>query len=56
MRREFNYNSFKRSFWIPENVNPDAISAGYKEGILTLTLPKRGGGEKLKDVKKIEVV
>lgn len=55
MRREFNYSSFKRSFWLPENVNPNAIAAGYNEGILTLTLPKKVV-EKAKDVKKIEVV
>ncbi len=39
-RREFNYSSFKRTFSLPENVNADAISAAYENGILVLTLPK----------------
>lgn len=39
-RKEFSYSSFVRSFFIPENVNPDSIQANYKEGILTVSLPK----------------
>ncbi|MCB0600264.1 MAG: Hsp20/alpha crystallin family protein, partial [Saprospiraceae bacterium] len=39
-RKEFNYTSFKRSFWLPENVKEDAIKANYKEGVLYVTLPK----------------
>jgi len=41
-RREFNYQSFQRSFNIPENmVDADKIKAKYSDGILQLTLPKR---------------
>ena len=41
-RREFSYQSFQRSFAVPENVvDADKISANYKEGILHVTLPKR---------------
>lgn len=41
-RREFSYQSFQRSFTIPENVvNAEKISARYENGILHLTLPKR---------------
>lgn len=41
-RREFNYQSFQRSFSIPENmVDADKINAKYSDGILHLTLPKR---------------
>ena len=41
-RREFSYQSFQRSFTIPENmVNADKISAKYENGILYLNLPKR---------------
>jgi HSP20 family protein len=41
-RREFSYQSFQRSFAVPENVvDADNISANYKEGILHVTLPKR---------------
>ena len=40
-RREFNYNSFYRSFTLPENVNQDEmIDATYKRGILKLVLNK----------------
>ena len=39
-RKEFNYASFSRSFQIPENVNQDKIEANYKDGILTVSLPK----------------
>ena len=40
-RREFNYNSFYRSFTLPENVNEDEmIDATYKRGILKLVLNK----------------
>lgn len=40
-RREFNFTSFKRSFYLPETVNTEAIAANYESGILTLTLPKK---------------
>lgn len=37
--REFNFNSFKRSFKISENIDKDKIEATYKDGILELRLP-----------------
>ena len=40
-RREFSYSSFCRSFALPENVNRDKIEANYKDGILTVVLPKQ---------------
>ena len=39
-RKEFSYTSFCRSFYIPENVNRDKIGASYKDGILSVELPK----------------
>lgn len=40
-RREYNYNSFSRSFTLPENINEDEeIDATYKRGILKLVLLK----------------
>jgi HSP20 family protein len=39
-RREYNYNSFTRSFNLPDNVNKDKIAAHYSDGILNLTIPK----------------
>ncbi|NCF30416.1 MAG: Hsp20 family protein [Bacteroidetes bacterium] len=40
-RKEFGYSAFKRSFNIPDTVVADQISANYKEGILTVSLPKK---------------
>ena len=40
-RKEFSYNSFRRSFTLPETVNLDKINASYQEGVLHLTLPKK---------------
>ncbi len=40
-RREFSYNSFSRSFTLPENSLPDRIDAKYENGVLTLLLPKK---------------
>ena len=39
-RKEFSYTSFCRSFQIPENVSRDKIEASYKDGILSVELPK----------------
>jgi HSP20 family protein len=41
-RREFSYQSFQRSFTVPETeVDAEKIDAKYTDGILRLTLPKR---------------
>jgi len=54
-RCEFSYQSFQRSFTIPEDeVNTDKISAKYKDGILHVTLPKQEA-IKAKPVKEIKV-
>jgi HSP20 family protein len=39
-KKEFSYSSFCRSFYIPENVNRDKIEANYKDGVLSVALPK----------------
>jgi HSP20 family protein len=39
-RREFSYTSFCRSFYLPENVNKEKIEANYRDGILSVVLPK----------------
>ena len=40
-RREFGYSSFKRTFNLPESVNDEKINANYKDGILSILLPKK---------------
>lgn len=41
LRVERAYGSFSRSFSLPNTVNTDAIKAEYKNGVLTVELPKR---------------
>ena len=38
--REFVFSNFKRAFKLPDTVAIDKIKAEYKNGILTVTLPK----------------
>ena len=38
--RERSFGKFMRSITLPAAVNADDISAGYEDGVLTLTLPK----------------
>ncbi|TKC02576.1 Hsp20/alpha crystallin family protein [Pedobacter cryotolerans] len=40
-RKEFEYNSFARSFILPEGVDAEKISAEYVNGILTITIGKQ---------------
>ena len=37
---ERSYGSFSRSFTLPANASADRISAAFKDGVLTLELPK----------------
>jgi len=41
LRVERSYGSFSRSFSLPSTVNTEAIKAEYKDGVLTVELPKR---------------
>jgi len=54
-RREFFYQSFCRSFRLPENkVEAGKITATYKDGILFLSLPKKEEA-KVKPLRMIEI-
>jgi HSP20 family protein len=53
-RKEFSFSSFSRSFYVPENVDRDKIDANYKDGILSINLPKQEE-EKSKVSRKIEI-
>jgi Molecular chaperone (small heat shock protein) len=53
-RKEFSYSAFSRSFYIPENVDREKIGANYKDGVLTVSLPKQEE-EKNKISKTIEI-
>ena len=41
LRREFNYQTFKRSFQLSETIDQEQIKASHDAGILTLILPKK---------------
>ncbi len=40
-RREFNYQSFSRSFTLPQDVKEEDIQASYADGILKLLIAKK---------------
>lgn len=50
---ERRYGSFERFFPLPEGVDADRIEASFKNGVLTVTLPKKP--EAQKPEKKIEI-
>jgi HSP20 family protein len=54
-RREFSYQSFQRSFRLPENqVEGEKVSARYVDGILQITIPKKETA-KVKPAKQIAI-
>jgi HSP20 family protein len=40
-RIERSYGSFTRTFSLPSSINSENVSAEYKDGVLTLTMPKK---------------
>ena len=54
-KQEFSYQSFTRSFTLPELVEDENISAKYENGILSISIPKKEEA-KPKPVKQIEIV
>ncbi|MDP4680661.1 MAG: Hsp20/alpha crystallin family protein [Cyclobacteriaceae bacterium] len=50
--RESYYGSFKRSFYLPDNINEEKVEAKYTDGILSIVIPK---DEKRITKKSIEV-
>ena len=50
---ERRYGSFQRSFSVPDGVDAEKIEAAFKNGILTVTLPKTPEAQKKE--KKIEI-
>ncbi len=53
-RKEFSYQSFERSFTLPESVDQEKISANYSDGVLVIKLPKRDEA-KPKPIKIIDI-
>jgi HSP20 family protein len=50
---ERHFGSFERSFIVPEAADKEKISANFRKGVLTVTLPKRAESETA--MRKIEV-
>jgi len=41
LKREYATSSFSRSFELPENVESDKIEASHKNGVLSISIPKK---------------
>ena len=54
VRKEFNYQSFYRSFSLPDYVDENKVDANYKDGILHVTVSKKEGAKK-KALKNIPI-
>lgn len=54
-RQEYFYNSFSRSFSLPENIKENDISAQYEDGLLKVVIPKQKAEEVAKMTKQIAV-
>ncbi|MGE5537362.1 MAG: Hsp20/alpha crystallin family protein [Gemmatimonas sp.] len=52
---ERSYGSFRRSFTLPENVAQEKIAATFKNGVLSVMLPKKETGKSAQGEKKIEI-
>lgn len=54
VRKEFSYQSFYRSFSLPESVDDSKIEASYKDGILHVVIGKKENSKK-KALKSITI-
>ncbi|TYT60722.1 Hsp20/alpha crystallin family protein [Natrialba swarupiae] len=50
IRRERTHKTANRRIRLPEPVEEDEVSAGYENGVLTIQLPKVGGGEESRQI------
>jgi len=54
VRKEFNYQSFYRSFNLPDYADENKIEATYKDGILNVTIDKKSNARR-KELKTIAI-
>jgi HSP20 family protein len=54
-RMERSYGAFQRTLTIPYQVDPDQVSAQFRDGVLTITLPKPPDAVAQKQGRKIEI-
>jgi HSP20 family protein len=45
-RKEFSFNSFRRSFTLPNTIDGEKIAASYTDGVLNIELPKKEEAKK----------
>ncbi len=50
-RKEIRTGMFETTVHLPSAVNPDQVSADFKDGVLTITLPKRTPEEQQRKIK-----
>src|SRR5688572_4980593 len=54
-RVERTFGAFQRTIAVPFDVEPDKVSAAFKDGVLTVTLPKPEGAAEQPQARRIEV-
>lgn len=54
-RKEFNYQSFCRSFSLPDYADENSVKANYKDGILHIDIAKKETAPKSSSAKKIAI-
>jgi len=54
IHQEISYGKFERIVKLPNNIDKDNIKAKYKDGVLTITIPKKNVTEKTKNKITIE--
>ena len=55
LRREFYYTNFEQAYALPENVDPEKITAKVDNGILRIEMPKLSKKEEDKQRRLIEI-
>lgn len=55
LRREFYYTNFEQTYALPENVDPEKISAKVNDGVLCIEMPKYSKKEEDKQRRLIEI-
>lgn len=54
-RVERSHGAFQRTVTVPYEVEPDQVSAEFKDGVVKITLPKPADAQKRQEPRKIEV-
>lgn len=49
-RKERVYGKFTRSFTLPEEIDPKSIKAHFKDGVLELSIPRKGAAQKAEPI------